>query len=428
MVRNLNQVWGMTDFVAKAEASRCLFCFDAPCRTDCPARIDVPGFIRRITQQNVQGAYQLISRENPLPWISGVLCPTERLCVSHCPRKLMDIAIDIGSLQAYATVEKSHTAMLNPSKTSSKNRVAIVGTGPAGLTAISCLSQDGFEIEVFEAEEYPGGLITFGIPPYKIDKKRALEEIESILNGPGIAVHMKTPVLNPSELLEKHDAVFIATGIGGEKVNGGVSKFKNVYRATEFLKELNRAHLKGQTFKKNLGQNVLIVGGGNTALDAAVSARLLGVSNVTVVYRRTEKEMAAWSHELETARKYGVNFRFLLEPVSFLGDKSRATQVEFRQTQLGKTGPDGRRKVIARGGKRVRISASSVILGTGRERKDGLEWLNGQRVDNTTGRIEGKNIFLGGEVLRGVGLIVQAIADGKQAACEIKRLLHGEGI
>jgi formate dehydrogenase major subunit len=340
----------------------------------------------------------------------------------------MDIAIEIGGLQAYASADKSLTPISRPSRILSKNHVAVVGTGPAGLTAISCLSQEGFEIDVFEADKYPGGLITFGIPPYKIDKKRALKEMETILNGPGITVHMGTTVPKPSELLEKYDAAFVATGMGGERIEKKVSQFKNIYPATGFLKELNETHLQERKFKKDLGERVLVIGGGNTALNAAVSARLLDIPNVTVVYRRTEMEMPAWHHEVETARKHGVDFQFLLEPVSFLGKRGRVTHVAFRHTQLGEPELDGRRKVIARGGKRVTVSASSVILGTGRDRKDGLEWLKGQRVDNITGRIEGTNVFLGGEVLRGAGLIVQAIADGKQAAREIKRLLRGERV
>jgi len=413
----------MSDATANAEASRCLFCFDAPCQKDCPAGIDVPGFIRRMTQRNLRGACQLIVRENPLPWICGVLCPTKRLCASRCPREFLDRVIDIGGLQAYASVEEDHGEMVNPSERLSRKHIAIIGTGPAGLAAISYLSQDGFEIEVFEAEDYAGGLITCGIPPYKIDKKRAFQEIGRILDRPGISVHLGFRIKYPFELLKEFDAVFVATGIGGEEIDKKFLKFKNVYPATEFLKELNKSQLQGRTFKKNLGPNVLIIGGGNTALNAAVSARLLEVPNVTVVYRRTEKEMPAWSHELEMARKQGVNFSFLLEPLSFSGSDGKVSQVTFRQTKLGEPGPDGRRRVIPMGAKRVVMESSSVILGTGRKKIE-LKWLKKEKVDHTTGRVEGKNVFLGGEVLHGAGLIVQAVADGKKAADEIKRLLQ----
>ncbi|OGP93642.1 MAG: hypothetical protein A2156_15840 [Deltaproteobacteria bacterium RBG_16_48_10] len=415
----------MTDVQAKAEASKCLFCFDAPCQTDCPVGIDAPGFIRRILQQNVQGAYHLIHRENPLPWICGILCPTERLCASRCPRKLMDHAIDIGRLQAYASIDKAQAKISKPSRGTLGNRVAVVGTGPAGLTAISCLARNGFQVVVYEAEGRAGGLITYGIPPYKIDKRRAIQEIENILDQPGISVHLRTRVPDPNELLKEHVAVFVATGIGGEMLDRSVAKFKNVYRATEFLKTLNRTHLQGRPFKRDLGPEVLVIGGGSTALNAAVSIRLLGSPNVTVIYRRTETEMPAWRHEITTARKCGVNFRFLLEPSSFIGDEGKVSHVVFRQTELGELGADGRRKVLARRGKKVEIAASSVILGTGREKRNGLRWLKREKVDESTGRLEGANIFLGGELLRGAGLIVQAVADGKKAAHEIEMLLRG---
>jgi len=415
----------MTDAQARAEASRCLFCFDAPCQIDCPAGIDAPGFIRRILQQNVPGAYHLIHRENPLPWICGILCPTERLCAFRCPRKLVDHAIDIGRLQAYASIDKAQTKISKPSKASSRNRVAVVGTGPAGLTAISCLARDGFQVVVYEAEDWAGGLITYGISPYKIDKRRAIQEIGNILDQPGISVHLRTRVPDPNELLKEHAAVFVATGIGGESLDRSVSRFKNVYRATEFLKTVNRTYLHGQPFKRDLGPEVLVIGGGNTALNAAVSIRLLGASNVTVIYRRTETEMPAWSHEMATARKCGVNFRFLLEPLSFIGDEGKASHVVFRQTELGEPGADGRRKVLAQRGKQVEIAATFVILSTGRERKNGLKWLKREKVDQSTGRLEGSNIFLGGDLLHGAGLVVQAVADGKKAAHEIERLLRG---
>lgn len=415
----------MADIREKIEASRCLFCFDAPCQTDCPVGIDAPGFIRRILQQNVEGAYHLIHRENPLSWICGILCPTERLCASRCPRKLVDRAIDIGRLQAYASIDKAQTKISKPSRASLRNRVAVVGTGPAGLTAISCLARDGFQVVVYEAEDWAGGLITYGIPPYKIDKRRAIQEIGNILDQPGISVHLRTRVPDPNELLKEHAAVFVATGIGGERLGQSMSKFKNVYRATEFLKTLNRTHLQGRPFKRDLGPEVLVIGGGNTALNAAVSIRLLGSPNVTVIYRRTETEMPAWSHEMATARECGVNFWFLLEPSSFIGDEGKVSHVVFRQTELGEPGADGRRKVLARRGKKVEIAVSSVIMATGRERKNGLKWLRREKVDLSTGRLEGSNIFLGGELLHGAGLIVQAVADGKNAAREIEKLLRG---
>lgn len=203
----------------KPEAFRCLFCFEAPCKMDCPAGIDVPGFIRRIMQDNLRGANQLIRRENPLSWVCGVLCPTDRLCASRCPRRRMDRAIDIGGLQAYASIRSFEVPVSNEKQAIFKNRVAIVGAGPAGLTAALYLSQQGVKVDLFDAEEFPGGLITYGIRPDKVDKKKALREIENLLSHPGISIHLKTRISDPHDLLKNHDAVYVATGLGEEEID-----------------------------------------------------------------------------------------------------------------------------------------------------------------------------------------------------------------
>lgn len=182
----------MAEMLAKQEASRCLFCFDAPCQADCPAGIDVPQFLRRMAQENLRGAYDLIRSENPIPWICGILCPTEMLCARHCCCGVLDRAIRIGELQAYATRHEHSRSKFFPAGKRSGNRVAVIGTGPAGLAAISSLSQAAFDVTAFEAEDYPGGLITYGMPPYKINKQKALSEIKGILRSPGVSVHLKT--------------------------------------------------------------------------------------------------------------------------------------------------------------------------------------------------------------------------------------------
>ncbi len=203
----------------RREASRCLFCYDAPCEADCPVGIDVPGFIRRLMQDNLQGAYQLIHQENPLPWICGVLCPTEKMCASHCPRRLMDKAVDIGGLQAHVS-ERNWPTPLNGEKQKNANgKVAIVGAGPAGLTAALYLSRKGLTVDLFEAEESPGGLIIYGIRPDKVDKKRALQEIENLLASPGISINLKVRISDPYDLLKEYKAVYVATGLGREKIN-----------------------------------------------------------------------------------------------------------------------------------------------------------------------------------------------------------------
>ncbi len=410
---------------ARAEATRCLFCFDAPCKTDCPAGIDVPGFIRRVMQDNVRGADQLIRRENPLSWICGVLCPAERLCASRCPRKFKDRAIDIGGLQSFASSENRPALLSEKGRGSGKGPGAIVGAGPAGLTAAWYLLDQGFHVDLYEAEEHPGGLILYGIRPDKIDKERVLEEIEGLLRHPGISTHVKVRISDPRALLKDHSFVYVATGLGTERVDKAAAQFKNVYPATGFLKEMNKASLKGRTFKRDFDKGVLVIGGGNTAMDSAIAARLSGASDVTIVYRRTEEEMPAWGHEREMARRHGTDFRFLLEPVSFRGKDGRVDQVLFRPTRLGRRGRDGRREVIPGDGANVSIAAGTVIWATGRE-KEIPGWAGGEKIDTAYGRLGKSRIWIGGELRRGAGLVVQAVADGKRVAREIMDAVEEE--
>ena len=402
----------------RAEANRCLFCFDAPCKADCPVGIDVPGFIRRILHENLQGSYQLIYRENPLSWICGVLCPTEKLCASRCPRRRMDRAIDIGGLQAYASVRSVEVPVSKERQAVFKTRVAIVGAGPAGLTAALFLSQREVKVDLFDAEEFPGGLITYGIRPDKVDKRRVLQEIEKLLSHPGISIHLKTRISDPHDLLKGHEAVYVATGLGTEEIDERAGRFDNVYPATAFLKKVNTSNLKGQTFKGRLGENVVVIGGGNTAMDAALTARQVGVSNVTIVYRRTEDEMPAWKREVEEARIRGIHLRFLLGPDSFHGKDGRISKVAFQPMKLGRPGSDGRKRVVPGKGPTVTLEVSSVIVATGREVKT-PRWLRDETFDPAKGRLGESRIWIGGELRNGVGLIVQAVSDGKEAARQI---------
>ncbi len=416
----------MTDETAKTEASRCLFCFDAPCQRDCPAGIDVPRFIRRILQEDVEGAYRVIRQENPLPWICGILCPTERLCATHCPRQRIESAIRIGALQVYASNQNRNGEIISHRAAEFlKCRVAIVGAGPAGLAAASYLSQNGLKVSLFEAEEHVGGLITYGVPPHRIDKKQALLELGKIVQGKGVSFHPGSRITDPFQLSKEYGAVFVATGIGPEPLDRKVSKFKNVYKATDFLKELNLAYLKNRTVRRDLGPETLVIGGGDTALDAAVAVRRLSGSNVTVLYRRTEKEMPAGSRELESAREEGIHFRFLLEPKSFDGKSGEVSRVIFHKTRLGRLGRDGRRKVVVGDGPDVVMNASAVIMATGRNRVESWNWLKGRKVNLASGRVGNTNVFIGGEMKSGGGLAVQAVADGKAMARVIEGFLKG---
>jgi NADPH-dependent glutamate synthase beta subunit-like oxidoreductase len=337
----------------------------------------------------------------------------------------MDKAIDIKGLQAYA----SQAHLLHPLPEGEGNtvegRVAIVGAGPAGITAAFYLSAMGIEVDVFECEEFPGGLMTYGIRPDKVNKMGVLHEIGHLLNHPRLSLHFKARVSDPRDLLRDHRAVYVATGLSAEKVDERAARFKNVYGATAFLKEVNKAHLKGRVLKRLLGKDVLVIGGGNTAMDAAITACRSGASNVTIVYRRTENEMPAWEHERAEARKQGAHLRFLLEPTSFRRKDGKIASVIFRPMKLGRPGPDGRKKVFPDTGPNVSMEASSLIFATGRDRVT-PGWLENDKIDPESGRLGRRALWVGGELRRGVGLIVQAVADGKRAAQEIVDQLKGK--
>jgi glutamate synthase (NADPH/NADH) small chain len=416
-----------SNFSLATEAKRCLFCFDAPCQAGCPAGIDVPGFIRRISQKNSRGAFELIFRENPLPWICGILCPTEKLCASQCPRGLIDNPIRVGELQAHASEPFSATASEILSKKIPGRKVAIVGAGPAGLSAAHYLLQEGAKVTIFEAEEHPGGLITYGIPPHKIDKKRAVEEIKRLLNRPGISLNLKAHIANPVHLLSEFEAVFVAAGGGKETLEEDLSGVPNIYRAMDFLRELNAGALQDRQVRMDLGPEVIIIGGGNTAMDVAISLRLMNVPHVTVVYRRSEKEMPAWPQEKRRAREMGVHFRFLLEPAFFEKENGKVRKVVFHRTDLGECGPDGRATVVRSSGPDVTLQASAGILSTGQKAvKDWVRGVDG-KVDDRTGRLGNSPIFIGGDFKSGGNLIVQAVADGKHSALEILRIINPRG-
>ena len=413
------QRWGPAS--VRKEAGRCLFCFDAPCRADCPAGIDVPSFIRRILHENPRGASELIRRENPLGWLCGILCPVERLCTSHCHRAKMDKAIDIGGLQAFASGPIREAKL--SSRTRSRRRVAVVGAGPSGLSAAFYLSQGGVDVDLFEANTFPGGLITFGIRPDKIEKREALKEMEALISDNRISLHLRKRVADPRQLTAGNDAVYVATGLGAEGVPGNLLQYRNVFSATAFLRNVNEAALRDRPYRKRLDEPVFIIGGGNTAMDAAITAKRLGAADVTVVYRRTEAEMPAWKYEIKATQNAGVIFRFLLEPASFRGRKDRLYDVVFRSMRLGDLGPDGRRKAIPVVGRTLILKAGTLILATGREAAR-PPWLAREAVGVSSGRLGESRVWIGGELRQGGGLIVRAVADGKRAAQEILTALE----
>lgn len=421
------------------EAGRCLLCDDAPCSKACPVGLDIPGLMRRTKSKDFLSAARLLRQFCILPGTCGRVCPVEQLCVGACLSKALSSPIAINAIQRF--VADAAYDKLEPVTKAAPNgkKVAIIGSGPAGLAAAHDLAVKGYEVVVFERMPLPGGIATYGIPPYRLPKdvlKREIAQVEAL----GVTIKTQAPVsaeTGVSGLLEEgYDAVFAATGlwestpmgIPGEDLNG-------VYRALDFLSAINEAAGLGTKDKglPALKGNVFVIGGGNVAMDCASSAKRLGAEEVTVVYRRTEAEMPAWREEIEVAREEGVKFMFLAAPVRIIGDSDKnVTAIECKKFRLGDPDASGRPRPIPVEGSEFVLKADYVIMGVGQNpASDVAELLSGLAlspdglipVDPDTGRTQMEGVFAGGDIVNGGKTVVEALASGRAAASAIDQYL-----
>jgi dihydropyrimidine dehydrogenase (NAD+) subunit PreT len=414
---------------ALAEASRCLYCFDAPCTRACPTHIDVPKFIRQILHKNDVGAAKTILEANIFGGSCARACPTEVLCEGACVDALRTKAsIQIGRLQRHACDAASAKGLhfFQPGPSSGR-RVAVIGSGPAGLSCAHELRKKGHEVVVFEARDVPGGLNTLGIAAYKISTEFALSEVE-LVRQIGIDLrldHRVSPDLL-KELLVEYDAVFLGIGLGrtlrlgieGESLPG-------VWDALDFIFQTHTRPLA----ECEVGRSVLVIGAGNTAIDVATAARRLGAESVTIAYRRGEVAMPAFAYEYQLAKEDGVRFEWFVQPVRVVGN-GKAEGVEFVRTRpddpRSRTGP-----IQPVAGSNFVLSADMTVRALGQESLfDLLRALPGLRVergnvvvDRASGATSVPKLFAGGDCIRGGGEIVDAVQDGKIAAAGIDGLL-----
>jgi len=409
----------MNPTMAYYESSRCLFCYDAPCVQACPTGIDIPLFIRQIHTGNLEGAARTIYDSNYFGNICGKVCPTEVLCEGACVYNLQEVKpIEIGRLQSYATsgLIRQGRKLYEPARANGQ-KVAIIGAGPAGISCACELRLMGYEVDIFEAKEHPSGLALYGCAPYKVTNEDVLEEIEYLREQFQFRIHYKHPIETKKQLeqLEQgYAAVFLGIGLGATSSLGIEGEgLENVVGATEFIEQVKLDPLSIRPAGK-----VVVIGGGNTAMDAASESARLGAGEVVLAYRRSKEEMKAYHFEYELAKSVGVKGMFNVSPVAILG-KEKVEGVRFIRTQV----ENGSVQAVA--GTEFDMPCGRAILATGQSKRaaflslaEGLECdKNGRiKVDPLTLQTSRPGYFAGGDAVNGGAEVVNAAAEGKRAA------------
>ncbi|MBQ6014526.1 MAG: NADPH-dependent glutamate synthase [Firmicutes bacterium] len=441
---------GYTEEIALDEAARCLNCKNHPCISGCPVEINIPGFIKKITEKDYEGAYQVISLDSSLPAVCGRVCPQETQCESKCIRGIKGEPVGIGRLERFVADwhnAQPAAAVTLPEKNGHK--VAVIGSGPSGLTCAGDLAKSGYDVTIFEALHLPGGVLVYGIPEFRLPKSIVQKEVEG-LKALGVKVETNVVVgktLSVDELFDEYgfEAVFIGSGAGlpafmkipGENLNG-------VYSANEFLTRINlmKAYKEGSDtpIKKNL--KVAVVGGGNVAMDAARCAKRLGAEEVSIVYRRSLEELPARKEEVEHAMEEGIDFKLLNNPVEIIGYKNpddpkdpkngSVCGMKCIKMQLGEPDASGRRRPVEIPGSEFMLDVDCVIIAIGttpnpliKSTTEGLEVnrKGGIIVNEETGKTSRDHIYAGGDAVTGAATVILAMGAGKTAAKAIKEEL-----
>ncbi len=417
----------LNDMTVLKAAAQCLYCYDAPCIQACPTSIDIPAFIRQISSGNISGAAQTILDENIMGGSCARACPTEILCERDCVlNKAGSTPVEIGLLQRFAVdwllaADGPHPFVRAET---SGHRIAVIGAGPAGLSFAHRAAMLGHWVSIFEAKSKPGGLNEYGLAAYKMVDNFAAREVDFLLGIGGIDIQYGTILgggIALDDLRDKYDAIFIGAGLGSTN-NLGLDgeDMAGICDAIDFIENLRQSD---DLSSLELGQDIIVLGGGNTAIDAAVQAKKLGARNVSLVYRRGEEQMGATAFELDLARAAGVMVHFWSKPVSIEG-KDTVSAMTFEHTIL----KDGR---LAGTGEHYRLTCDMVMKAIGQKLKS--DDFNGLTIDS--GKITVaedyqtsiKGIFAGGDCINsGEDLTVQAVQDGKQAAIAVDAWLRAK--
>ena len=445
--RNFNEVaLGYNAEQAKAEAERCIQCPKRPCIAGCPVGIDIPDFILALRDGNMPEAVRVLKGKNALPGICGRVCPQEVQCEIVCVLAKKDAPIAIGRLERYVADWERDNIPAKGSKANNPKppakRVAIVGSGPAGLTAAAELVKLGHSVTILEALHVAGGVLMYGIPEFRLPKDIVQNEVNYVASL-GVEIKLDSvvgKVATVDELLGSgYDAVFLAPGAGapmfldipGENLNG-------IYSANEFLTRVNL--MKAYRFPEydtpvRVGRKVAVIGGGNVAMDASRCALRLGAEEVYIIYRRSKKEMPARAEERDNAEEEGIIFKLLTNPKRYIGDeKGQLKAMELYEMELGEPDDSGRRRPIVKEGSEYIFEVNTAIAALGTRPNpiipsstEGLEITRWGTIatDEATGRTSKKGVWCGGDMATGAATVISAMGAGKRAAADIDNYLRG---
>lgn len=442
-VRNKNfgeVALGYTREQAIDEANRCLHCKNKSCVKGCPVQIDIPAFIEQVADGNFEEAYKIITKSSSLPAVCGRVCPQETQCESKCVRGIKGEPVAIGRLERFvADWHNSQPETPVEKPVSNGHKVAVIGSGPSGLACAGDLAKKGYDVTVFEALHVAGGVLSYGIPEFRLPKSIVQKEIDG-LKALGVKIETNTVVgktISVDELIndEGFESVFIGSGAGlprfmnikGENLNG-------VYSANEFLTRINlmKAYKPDSSTPVQAGKTAVVVGGGNVAMDAARCAKRMG-ADVYIVYRRTENELPARAEEIEHAKEEGIIFKFLTNPVEIKSDeKGWVKSIVCQQMELSEPDESGRAKPVPIPDAFIEIEADSVIMSIGtspnpliKSTTEGLEtqkW--GGIVADENGLTSKEGVYAGGDAVTGAATVILAMGAGKTAAAAMDEYIR----
>ena len=442
--KNFDEVaLGYTEEMAINEAKRCLHCKNKPCVSKCPVNVRIPEFIAAVAEGEFAKAYEIIKSTNSLPAVCGRVCPQEKQCESKCVRGIKGEPVGIGRLERFVADWYMQHGSEKPEKPETNGRrVAVVGSGPAGLTCAGDLVKMGYEVTVFEAFHDYGGVLIYGIPEFRLPKDIVRREVE-LLKEQGVAFRKDMvigKVLSVDELFEEgYEAVFVGTGAGLPRFMGipGESCV-GVYSANEFLTRINLMKAYKPDYDTPIIQpkNVAVIGGGNVTMDAARCAKRLGAESVYIVYRRSEEEMPARLEEIHHAKEEGIIFKFLSNPVEILGDENGVVKgMKCIEMELGEPDASGRRSPVPKPGSEFELEVDCVVMAIGnspnpliRSTTKGID--SNKRgclvVDEDTLMTTREGVFAGGDAVTGAATVILAMGAGKQAAQAIDEYIKSK--